>query len=183
MDRLTDWLSITLVVDWAVKAHYKNNTPKTKQNKKQDHFHVLSALMFGHECAIVQQQDSHTLSALMVMGWVFEDNFFGLHVEKMHFPILSQQKTMIPTNLEEGEVGGGRPLQLCRWTYFAKSKSKRVIARKRPNFNKKINFSVLKCPNNEPMLVGYTAYWADTKVIPVGDCKYAARNGCKLIAD
>ena len=36
-----------------------------------------------------------------------------------------------------GEVGGGRPLQLCRLTYFAKIKSKRIIAEKRPKFNKK----------------------------------------------
>ena len=48
---------------------------------------------------------------------------------------------MITTNLELlGEVGGGRPLQLCRWTYFAKSKSKQVIAKKRPKFNKKSFF-------------------------------------------
>ena len=57
VDRLTNWLSITLVVDWAVKPQHKNNTPKTKQHKKkkQDNFHVLSTLMFGHECVIVQQ--------------------------------------------------------------------------------------------------------------------------------
>ena len=36
-----------------------------------------------------------------------------------------------------GEVGGGRPLQLCCWTYLAKSKSKQVIAKKRPKFNNK----------------------------------------------
>ena len=55
VDRLTDRLNITLVVDWAVKPQHKNNTPKTKQSKKHDHFHVLSALMFSHECVIVQQ--------------------------------------------------------------------------------------------------------------------------------
>ena len=75
VDRLTDWLNITMVVDWAVKPQHKNNTPKTKQNKKQDHFHVLSALMFGHECVIVQQQDNHTSSALMFVGGVLEEFF------------------------------------------------------------------------------------------------------------
>ena len=54
-------------------------------------------------------------------------------------------KTKTITSLEPkpfGEVGGGRPLQLCRWTYFAKIKSKRIIAEKRPKFNKKINVSL-----------------------------------------
>ena len=47
------------------------------------------------------------------------------------------------TSLEpklSGEVGGDRPLQLCRWTYFAKIKSKikskRIIAEKPPKFSK-----------------------------------------------
>ena len=34
VDRLTDRLNITMVVDWAIKPQHKNNTPKTKQNKK-----------------------------------------------------------------------------------------------------------------------------------------------------
>ena len=34
MNRLTDRINYTLVVDWAVKPQHKNNTPKTKQNKK-----------------------------------------------------------------------------------------------------------------------------------------------------
>ena len=36
-----------------------------------------------------------------------------------------------------GEVGGGCPLQLGRWTYFAKIKSKIIIAEKSQKFNKK----------------------------------------------
>ena len=87
VDRLTDRLNITLVVGWAVKPQHKNDTPKTKQNKKQDHFHVLSALMVSHECMIVQQYDNHTPSALMVVGGVLEDSFFRLHVKKMHFSV------------------------------------------------------------------------------------------------
>ena len=44
-----------------------------------------------------------------------------------------------------GEVGGGRPLQLCRWTYFGhKIKRKRIIAEKRPKFNKKSTFFIIK---------------------------------------
>ena len=75
----------------------------------------------------------------MVMGGVLEDRFF--YMLKNAFLHLIPAKTMIPTNLELlGEVGGGRPLQLCRWTYFAKSKSKQVIAKKRPKFNKKSTF-------------------------------------------
>ena len=35
MDRLTDRLNITLVVDSVVKPQHKNNTPKTKQQKKK----------------------------------------------------------------------------------------------------------------------------------------------------
>ena len=57
------------------------------------------------------------------------------------------------TSLEpklSGEVGGGRPLQLCRLTYFAKIKSKRIIAEKRPKFNKK---STLE------WLVSRSTYW------------------------
>ena len=60
-------------------------------------------------------------------------------------------KTM--TSLEpklSGEVGRGRPLQLCRLTYFAKIKSKRIIAEKRPKFNKK---STLE------WLVSWSTYW------------------------
>ena len=51
---------------------------------------------------------------------------------------LTTAKTI--TSLEpklSGEVGGARPLQLCCLTYFAKIKSKRIIAEKRPKFNKK----------------------------------------------
>ena len=57
------------------------------------------------------------------------------------------------TSLEpklSGEVGRGRPLQLCCLTYFAKIKSKRIIAEKRPKFNKK---STLE------WLVSRSTYW------------------------
>ena len=52
-------------------------------------------------------------------------------IKKMGMSHLITAKTI--TSLEPklfGEVGGGRPLQLCRWTYFAKIKSKRIIAEK-----------------------------------------------------
>ena len=35
MDRLTDRLNITLVVDWAVKPQHKNNTPKQNKTKNK----------------------------------------------------------------------------------------------------------------------------------------------------
>ena len=62
-------------------------------------------------------------------------------IKKMGMPHLMTEKTI--TSLEPKlfeEVGGGRPLQLCRWTYFAKFKSKRIIAEKRPKFNKTSSF-------------------------------------------
>ena len=42
-----------------------------------------------------------------------------------------------------GEVGEGCPLQVCRWTDFAKSKNKRVKAKKLPKFNKKKSTTVI----------------------------------------
>ena len=63
------------------------------------------------------------------MGGVLEDSFF-VYMLKNAFLHLILAKTMMPTNLElVGDVGGGRSLQLCRWAYFAKSKSKQVIAK------------------------------------------------------
>ena len=84
--RLTDRLNVTLVVDLAVKPQHKNDIPKTKQTKKKDDFHVLSALMVSHECMIVQQYDSHTPSALMVVGGVLEDSFFVYMLKKCISP-------------------------------------------------------------------------------------------------
>ena len=47
MDRLTDRLNITLVVDWAVKPQHKNNTPKTKQNKtKTRSFYLIKQRIY-----------------------------------------------------------------------------------------------------------------------------------------
>ena len=64
---------------------------------------------------------------------------------------LTTAKTI--TSLEpklSGEVGGACPLQLCCWTYFAKIKSKRIIAETRPKFNKKSTLG---------WLVSRSTYW------------------------
>ena len=57
-----------------------------------------------------------------------------------------------------GEVGGGRRLQLCRWTYFAKIKIKRIIAEKCPKFNKKK--STLAAPRLALRFTGQSKDWS-----------------------